>query len=80
LCIVAEKDAGFGSYTSLDNELAIHGISSIGGLCDEHEGGSSSREEEEGDEHNLQPLRGLPLRLFWSDWGKWGCGIFACGY
>jgi hypothetical protein len=57
--MVAEKDAGFGSYTSLDNELAKHGISSIGGLCDEHEGGSSRGEEEEGDEHNLQPLRGF---------------------
>jgi hypothetical protein len=28
--------------------------------CDEHEGGSSNREEEEeGDECNLQPLRGF---------------------
>jgi len=48
LCVIDEKDASFGSYTSLDNELPTHGISSIGGLFDEHEGGSSSKEEEEG--------------------------------
>ena len=59
LCVVDEKDASFGSYTSLYNELATHGISSVGGLCDEHEGGSSSREEEEGGEHDCQPLRGF---------------------
>lgn len=39
------------------NELATHGIASTGELCDDHEGGSSSREEEEGDEHGLEPLR-----------------------
>jgi hypothetical protein len=46
-------------YTSLDNELATHGIFSLGGLCDEYEGGCSSREEEEGDELDLRPLRGF---------------------
>ena len=41
----AEKDFGFISYTSVDNDcddLATHGIFGVDDLCDDQEGDSSS--------------------------------------
>jgi hypothetical protein len=52
----AEKDVDFSSYVSVDNELATCGISSIDELCDDCEGGGSGEEDEEGDEHEPEPV------------------------
>ena len=53
------KDVNSHSYTSVDNELATYGVSSIDG-CNEHDCGSSSREEEMDYEHDLEPIKSFP--------------------
>jgi hypothetical protein len=50
-----EKDCNF-SNTSADTELAICDISCTDGLCDNRDEGGSSRGEEEGNKHDLEPV------------------------
>jgi hypothetical protein len=50
----AEKDVVFSSYTSVDNELATHGVSSIDELCDDCEGDHCNGKKKEGDKCDLE--------------------------
>jgi hypothetical protein len=50
----AEKDVDFSFYISVDNDLAMCGVTSIDELCDDREGGGSG--EEEGDECEPEPV------------------------
>jgi hypothetical protein len=51
-----EKEADFTSYVSVDNKPATYSIYSSNELCKECVGGRSTKEEEEGDKHEPEPL------------------------